>query len=56
MTRFSQDHVRGWIAAQQAQPFNRQESEDWKAGFALFISSTASRDWAKREGLSALVH
>lgn len=56
MNRFSQDHVRGWLAAQAAQPFDRNEAEDWKQGFALFISATASRDWAKREGLSALVH
>lgn len=56
MNRFSQDTVRGWNAAQASQPFDRTETADWCAGFALFISTTASRDWAKREGLSNLVH
>lgn len=56
MTRFSQDHVRGWLAAQASQPFDRAESDDWKAGFALFIGTTALRKRNACAGFVDLVH
>lgn len=56
MIRFSQDHVRGWLAAQKSQPFDRAESDAWKAGFALFISTTAQRRRNPCAGFADLIH
>lgn len=56
MTRFSQDHVRGWLAAQASLPFDRTETEDWRAGFALFIGTVAQRRRNACAGFEDLVH
>ncbi|MDX2205772.1 MAG: hypothetical protein NW223_23675 [Hyphomicrobiaceae bacterium] len=54
--RFTQDHLRGWLAADADLPLDPNETAEFKEGWHLHVGHRTTRQRWAQIGLSASAH